>query len=85
MTIEMTMKGNESYHTACSTPDIFSLAVFLSQLRYNTWYYSLKNDGVPFIVDVLALILNAPNCRLVNSVGFTASLYDLPTLFPLES
>ena len=46
---------------------------------------SLINDGVPFIIDVLGFILNAPNCRPFSTVGLTVPLYGPPTLFPLES
>ena len=49
------------------------------------WYSSLRNDGVPFIIDVLGFILNAPNWWLLSTVGLTAPLYGPPTLFPLES
>ena len=35
------------------------------------WYSSLINDGVPFIIDVLGFILNAPSCKLFSTVWLT--------------
>jgi signal transduction histidine kinase len=43
-------------------------------------YSSPINDGVPFIIDVLGFILNAPNCRLFGTVGLTVPLYSPTTL-----
>jgi hypothetical protein len=57
---------------------------FLINIQAVVSYSTLRNDGVPFITDVLALKLNAPDCRLFSTLGLTAPWYDdpPPTLFP---
>jgi hypothetical protein len=45
---------------------------FLINIQAAVWYSSLRNDGVPFIIDVLALKLNTPDCRLLSTLGLTA-------------